>query len=145
MHVSFTRGEKKKRRTNYLICLWFSWQLKSNQERQLERLRAAAFTLLLGKHVGQLLDHFICLLWSQPTLSLALGTCSGECSKNLLVLSRWAAVGSGAVSCRERGDIPKATPKQGRHSSSLGQGMGQAPLHGYRHLRHLVLASSHHR
>lgn len=155
MHVSFYGGKNDKR-TNQLICLSFSWRLKRNQERWLETLRAVAFTLHLGKRVGPLLDRFTCLLWSQPTVSLAPGTCSGEHSKNLLVLPfpeparppGWAlpaapfpgraAGGSRAGGSWERGDMPKAAPKRGRHSSSLGQGMDQAPLCGYWHHRHLL-------
>lgn len=54
-----------------------------------------------------------------------------------------AAGGSRARSSGERGNIPKAAPEQGRHSSSLGQGMDQAPRCGFRHRKHLLPASSH--
>lgn len=103
----------------------------SNQERKLEMLGAIALTLLLGKCVVQFLDHFTCLLLSQPT-----ATCSGECSKTLLVLSLpEPAHPHSCAPCggcrgeqgwwqRGEGKYAKGTPKGGKLEPQAGYGAG---------------------
>lgn len=110
---------KQPKRTNELICLWFFWQLKSNQERQPEKLRAVAFTL------RQMCWAALGPFHLPPLVSAHSQFGPGHLQQGMqqkpagFVFPGRTAGGSRARSSGERGNMPKAAPEQGRHSSSL--------------------------
>lgn len=138
-------------RTNWLICLCFSWKLNSNQE-QTQRW---CFYFTLGQICWAALGPFYLpplvsahsqfgpghLSWRRQQkpagFVLAIASSPTQLGSAGRPLIGWAAVRSNAGSRRWCTKIcPKAEQAQ-------FQPWVQAPLHEYRHCRHLLLVSFH--